>query len=81
MKRQANPKKGDTFGKLIRCERSLERSLFRTLTELRQIQGKHRNRPSSPISDAVTLDGNDTQSQAAANGGLPAERNQRPLRF
>ena len=54
-------KEGDTFGKLIRYERSLERSLFRTLNELRQIQGKRRNRPSSPISDAVTLDANDTK--------------------
>jgi hypothetical protein len=51
---------GDTFGKLIRYERSLERSLFRTLDELRQLQDKRRNRPSSPISDAVTLDANDT---------------------
>jgi hypothetical protein len=50
----------DRFGKLIRYERSLERSLFRTLDELRQLQDKRRNRPSSPISDAVTLDANDT---------------------
>jgi hypothetical protein len=55
----ADAKDGDTFGKLIRYERSLERSLFRTL-ELRQRQDKRRNRPSSPISDAVTLDANDT---------------------
>jgi hypothetical protein len=54
------PRTGDTFGKLIRYERSLERSLFRTLDELRQLQDKRRNRPSSPISDAVTLDANDT---------------------
>ena len=56
----ADAKDGDTFGKLIRYERSLERSLFRTLDELRQLQDKRRNRPSSPISDAVTLDANDT---------------------
>jgi hypothetical protein len=54
-------KEGDTFGKIIRYDRSLERSLFRTLDELRQIQGKRRNRPSFPISDAVTLDANDTK--------------------
>ena len=58
--RDADAKDGDTFGKLIRYERSLERSLFRTLEELRQLQDKRRNRPSSPISDAVTLDANDT---------------------
>ena len=57
----ADAKEGDTFGKLIRYERSLERSLFRTLDELRQIQGKRRNRPSFPISDAVTLAAGDTE--------------------
>jgi hypothetical protein len=51
----ADAKEGDAFGKLARYERSLERSLFRALDELR------RNRPSSPISDAVTLAAEDTE--------------------
>jgi hypothetical protein len=57
----ADAKEGDAFGKLIRYERSLERSLFRTFDELRQIQGNRQNRPSFPISDAVTADANDTK--------------------
>ena len=35
----ADPKESDTLGKLARYERNLERSLFRTLDELRQLQG------------------------------------------
>jgi hypothetical protein len=35
----ADPKETDTLGKLARYERNLERSLFRTLDELRQLQG------------------------------------------
>ena len=54
-------KEGDTFAKLARYETRLERSLFRTLDELRQVQNERRNRPSSPIVDAVTLDAEDTQ--------------------
>ena len=51
----ADAKEGDAFAKLARYERSLERSLFRALDELRHIQDKRRNRPSSPISDAITV--------------------------
>ena len=57
----ADAKEGDAFAKLARYERSLERSLLRTFSELRQIQDKRRNRRSSPISDAITLDANDTK--------------------
>ena len=41
----ADAKEGDAFGKLARYETSLERSLFRTLYELRQVQDERRNRP------------------------------------
>ena len=54
-------KAADTFSKLARYERSIERSFLRNLDELRQLQNKRKNRPSSSISDAVTLDANDTQ--------------------
>ncbi len=57
----ADAKEGDAFAKLARYEGSLERSLLRTFGELRQIQDKRRNRRSSPISDAITLDANDTK--------------------
>jgi hypothetical protein len=57
----ADAKEGDAFGKLARYERSLERSLFRALDELRHIQDKRRNRPSSPISDAITLNTEGTE--------------------
>jgi hypothetical protein len=57
----ADAKQGDAFTKLARYERSLERSLHRALDELRQLQDKCRNRPSSPISDAVTLAAGDTE--------------------
>jgi len=57
----ADATEGDTFAKLARYETSLERSLFRTLYELRQIQDKRRNRPTTRISDAITLDANDTK--------------------
>jgi len=52
----ADANEGDAFAKLARYERSLERSFHRALDELRRIQDKRRNRPSSPISDAITLD-------------------------
>jgi hypothetical protein len=42
----ADAKEGDVLGKLARYERSLERSLLRTLDELRQLQDRRRNRPS-----------------------------------
>ena len=54
-------KEGDAFAKLARYERSLERSLFRALDELRQLQDRRRNRPACPISDAVTLTAADTK--------------------
>jgi hypothetical protein len=57
----ADAKAANTFAKLARYERSIERSLLRNLNELRQMQNKRQNRPSSSISDAVTLDANDTQ--------------------
>ena len=57
----ADAKAGDTFGKLARYQRSLERSILRNLNELRQMQDKRRNRRSSSISDAVILDTNDTE--------------------
>jgi hypothetical protein len=56
----ADAKEADTFAKLARYETRLERSLIRNLNELRQIQDKRRNRRSSPISDAFTLDVTDT---------------------
>ena len=57
----ADAKEGDALGKLARYERSLERSLLRTLDELRQLQDRRRNRPSPPILDAVTLAAGDTE--------------------
>jgi hypothetical protein len=57
----ADAKEGDTFAKLARYETRIERSLFRTLYELRRVRDERRNRPSSPIVDAVTLDAEDTQ--------------------
>ena len=57
----ADAKEGDTLRKLARYETSLERSLFRTLYVLRQVQYERRNRPSSPIVDAVTPDVDDPQ--------------------
>jgi len=51
----ADAKEGDVLGKLARYERSLERSLFRNLVELRQLQERRRNRPSPPILDGATL--------------------------
>jgi len=54
-------KESDALGKLARYERSLERSLFRTLAKLRQLQDRRRNRPSPPILDAVTLAAGDAE--------------------
>jgi hypothetical protein len=51
----ADAKEGDAFSKLARYETGLERSFHRALDELRQIQDKRRNRPSAPISDAITV--------------------------
>lgn len=51
----------DAFDKIARYERSLERTLSRTLYQLRQLQDQRRNRPSSSISDAITLDCEDTE--------------------
>src|SRR6202008_1315782 len=57
----ADAKESDALGKLARYERSLERSLFRNLDELRQRQDRRRKRSSPPILDAVTLDAGDTE--------------------
>jgi len=56
----ADAKEGDAFGKLARYETSLERSLLRTLYELRQVQDARRNRPQSTILDAVALNAGGT---------------------
>jgi hypothetical protein len=47
---------GDAFGTLTRYETGLERSLFKTLAELRQIQEERRNRPKPAISGAAPED-------------------------
>jgi hypothetical protein len=57
----ADAKESDALGKLARYERSLERSLFRTLEELRHLQDRRRNRPSSPILHTVTLVAEDSE--------------------
>ena len=57
----ADAREGDTLAKLARYETRLERSLFRILNELRQMQEKRRDRRSSSMSDAVTSDADDTQ--------------------
>jgi hypothetical protein len=57
----ADAKESDTFGKLARYETRFERSLFRSLEELRRIQDERRRRPSSAVVNAVTLDVEDTQ--------------------
>jgi len=57
----ADAKESDALGKLARYERSLERSLYRGLAELRQLQDRRRNRPSPPILDAVTLAAGDAE--------------------
>jgi hypothetical protein len=57
----ADAKEGDAFGKLARYERSLERSFHRALEELRQMQDRRRNRPSSPVFDAVTVAAGDPE--------------------
>jgi hypothetical protein len=57
----ADAKEGNTLAKLARYDTHLERSLFRNLNELREMQDKRRNGRSSSISDAVTLDANDIQ--------------------
>jgi hypothetical protein len=53
----ADAKEGDAFGKLARYETSLERSLFRTLYELQQVQENRRNRSAPPILEAISLNG------------------------
>jgi hypothetical protein len=52
----ADAREGDAFGKLARYETSLERSLFRTLYELRQLQEERWGRPSPPILDDASRD-------------------------
>jgi hypothetical protein len=72
---EADAKEGDTFGKLTRYETAVERSLFRTLLELRQLQDERRKELPLPISDAVTLDVSDTQRELPANPDLPGGYN------
>src|SRR5215471_7989649 len=50
----ADAKEADALSKLSRYEKSLERSLFRTLEELRRLQDR-RSRPAPPILDATAL--------------------------
>ena len=50
----SDAKVGDAFSKIARYEMSLQRSLFRTLDEPRQVQNQRQN-PSSPILDVVAL--------------------------
>jgi hypothetical protein len=57
----ADAKEGDTFAKLARYETRIERSLLRTLNELRQVQQERRKRQSSPILDAMTVTAGDTE--------------------
>jgi hypothetical protein len=52
----ADAREADAFGKLARYETTIERSLFRTLYELRQFQEERRNRPQPPILDDATRD-------------------------
>jgi hypothetical protein len=54
-------KEGDALAKIARYERSLERSLHQTLNELRYMQHERRNRTSSTISDAITLEPEGTE--------------------
>jgi len=58
---EADAKEGDAFAKLARYERSLERSFHRSLDALHHIQDKRRNRRSSPIFDAITLNTESTE--------------------
>jgi len=61
----ADSKEGDAFAKLSRYEKSLERSLYRALEELRQLQDTRESRTPSALRDAVTLDVNDTTGEMA----------------
>jgi hypothetical protein len=59
----ADAKDGDAFGKLMRYERSLERSLFRTLYELRQLQNeRHKRRSSPPTLDPLGSNASDSDN-------------------
>jgi hypothetical protein len=57
----ADAKAADTFARLARYETCHQRSLFRILNELRQMQKKRLNRRSCSMSDAVTPEADDTQ--------------------
>lgn len=50
----ADAKDGDTFGKLSRYEAGLERTLFRSLYELRYLQEQRRQRNAPPVLNAET---------------------------
>jgi hypothetical protein len=52
----ADAREGDAFSKLARYETRLERSLFRTLYELRQLKEERRDRPPPPILDDAIRD-------------------------
>jgi hypothetical protein len=56
----ADAKEADALSKLSRYEKSLERSLFRTLEELRRLQDR-RSRPAPPILDVAALVGGNTE--------------------
>ena len=58
---EADAKESGALGNLARYEAHLQRSLFRNLDELRQLQDRRRDRPSPPILDAVTLAAGDTE--------------------
>jgi hypothetical protein len=51
----------DAFARLARYERGLERTLHKALDELRYIQDKRQNRPSSPILEAISLNTEGTE--------------------
>ena len=59
----ADAKEGDAFSKMSRYARGFERSLFRMLDELRQMQDRRRNGRSSRISDAVSVAATDTDDE------------------
>jgi hypothetical protein len=52
----ADAKDGETFGKLNRYETGIERSLFRSLQELRQIQSKRQSRSTSLAAPVAEID-------------------------
>lgn len=47
----ADTREGDTFGSLSRYEAGLERTLYRRLSELRQLQDQRQRRNAPPVLD------------------------------